>query len=191
MEAWVMDVLENPFVRLRYFLEPHALSQQMSASGLDLYSSWPLYRDALNVYWFKKVLPADAQMQANADFIARSRLSHLFGRKHFIAHLPDSLDASLHDLLVSTDSLIDQLDVPALERCVEYLGMIGRLIDSPAVISEEADKALTLGAIRSTQEVFHLITAQDMDRLVAFCNQDPAFIGIWGTPSHFAVYQLR
>src|SRR5437016_2139675 len=47
MESWVMDVLENPFVRLKYFLEAVALCRDMAAEGFSLYSSFPGYRDPL------------------------------------------------------------------------------------------------------------------------------------------------
>ena len=55
--SWVRDVLGNPFVRLRYFLDATELCELANDHDLDLHSSWPLYRDTLDIYWHKKALP--------------------------------------------------------------------------------------------------------------------------------------
>ncbi|SRR5260221_1647054 len=191
MEAWVMDVLENPFVRLRYLLDASQLARKMAASGLDLYSSWPPYKDALDVYWFKKTQATEDQLQHMADFVTRSRLSHMFGRKHFVAQLHSDLETTLRELLTLMDGLIDKVESEAIDRCLEIFRFIVQLIESPAVISDEEDLTLSLAAIRSVEEVLNIISTQDANRLIAFCNNDQAFIRTWGAPSHFAVYQLR
>ena len=44
-ESWVMDVLENPFVRNRTFIYAGDLCGAASALGFDVHASWPSYRD--------------------------------------------------------------------------------------------------------------------------------------------------
>lgn len=191
MKSWVMDVLENPFVRLRYFFEPQLLCRKMAHVGFYLYSSWPSYKDGLRVHWFKKALAAEEQLRLQNEFIVRSRLSHLFGRKHFVLRLDSALEEMLRKLLALTDGLIDEFDPGRARQCVEYLSSLAKLIDSDAVMAEPQDTRDTLQAVRSVQHVLHLLTHGAVADLIAFCNSDQTFIRTWGMPSHFAVFQKR
>jgi hypothetical protein len=191
LESWVMDVLENPFVRLAYLLEPQALCRQMFDAGLHLYSAWPPYHDGLNVYWFKKTLSAEEQLNTQESFIARSRLSHLFGRKHFLLHPDPEAEQTLRTLLAATDALIDHFDQAQASTCLDCLSKIEKLLGSDAVISDEKDTEEALRAIRSTRHILQLLADEKVESLVTFCNEDPGFIRTWGMPSQFAVFQKR
>lgn len=50
--AWVMDVLENPFVSESYMIDAADLLRDMHAHGFRYYSSWPDYRSDTN-RWIK------------------------------------------------------------------------------------------------------------------------------------------
>ena len=189
MESWVMDVLENPFVRLHYFLELQSLCKQMHDAGFYLYSSWPPYKDGLNVHWFKKTLKAEEQLRLQTEFIARSRLSHMFGRKHFLLHYDPALEETISSLLTLTDSLIDNFDNNRAMQCEEYLSKLTKTINSNEVLSEEQGTTKTLQTIRSMQHILHLLAASAVDDVITFCNNDQAFIQSWGMPSHFAVFR--
>ena len=189
MESWVMDVLENPFVRLRYFFEPQSLCRQMYDSGFSLYSSWPPYKDGLSVHWFKKELTAEEELWVQNGFIARSRLSHLFGRKHFLLRSSANLERDLLGLLALIDGLVDKFDVAQVEQCGEYLSSLERLIDSTEVMADVQDTAYTLQAIRSVKHILRLLGSGEVENLIRFCDSDPAFIRTWGTPAHFAVFK--
>ena len=189
MESWTMDVLVNPFVRLKYFPEPRALCDEAHAAGWSLYSSWPHYADTLEVHWFKRTLPPEALAHLRADYVARSRLSHLFGRKHFLARNEPGLETALWDLLSLTDGLIDRYDGAAAERCVEHLARLEALLQSDSVLAESADREASLQTVRSYQRLFPLLTRGSADSISEFCRTDAGFIQSWGMPSHFVVLQ--
>jgi hypothetical protein len=189
LKSWVMDVMENPFVRLRYFIEPQFLCRQMQEAGLALYSSWPPYKDGLSVHWFKTALTPQERLQSQNAFIARSRLSHMFGRPHFLRRVDPVLEKSLWNLLTLTDGLIDQCDTTRVEECEDELCALERFVSSDSVISEEADTIETVRAIRSLQQILRLMTRDSVDELLNFCNNDKGFIRTWGGPSHFAIFR--
>jgi len=178
-------------VRLQYFLEPQTLCSQMLDAGFDLYSAWPPYNDGLSIDWFKRTpTPAD-QLRSEHNFIACSRLSHLFGRKHFIPQPDPALEKRLSDLLALMDGLIDRFDPSAATQCVAHLDEVAKVLGSDSVLAEERDTAAALKGAKSTQNILQLLTSSAVDDLVTFCNTDPGFIETWGMPSHFAVFQKR
>src|SRR5205814_816322 len=120
------DVLENPFVRLRYFLEPQSLCSQVAKAGFSLYSSWPPYQDGLDVHWFKKAVPLEEQLRSQQAFVAQNRLSHLFGRKHFLARPDPDLEKMLWNLLTLVDGLIDEFDTEKARSCGNCLSELDR-----------------------------------------------------------------
>lgn len=188
IDAWIMDVLENPFVRLRYFLDAQRLCEKMAEYGFSLYSSWPPYKDGLDVYWFKKVKSPDEWLDSQREFIARMRLGHMFSRKLLVLK-ELSLYESLANLLKATDSLIDVWSGEAVHLCYRVLESLGSLVVSEAVFGPEEAKKSTVAAIRSMQTILRLLDKGAASELVAFCNQDQAFLQSWGTPSHFAVFR--
>ncbi len=189
MESWAMDVLRNPFVRLRYFLEPCSLCREMAAAGFGLYSSWPPYKDGLNVEWFKKMPSAEDEIRSIEGFVNRNRLSHVFGRPLFMARPVPDTEVMVHDLLATIDSLIDGFDKQKAHSCIEHLSQLSRLIASEAVVSTGTDGAHVLENIASMQEVLRLLIRNDMQQLIEFCNRDRGFILNWGVPAHFAVFR--
>jgi methyltransferase family protein len=189
IESWTMDVLMNPFVRMKYFVEPRRMCDVAEQHGWSLYSSWPHYADTLDLHWFKQVRPQADLAALRADYLERSRLSHMFVRKHFLARTQPGLENDLWDLLMLTDGLVDCYDDAAASRCLAHLSRIEKLLQSDDIISTEADRAASLQTVRSYQQIFPLLTAGNAEALAAFCNKDPGFIKSWGTPSHFTVFQ--
>jgi hypothetical protein len=185
-----MDVLENPFVRLKYFLEPQALLEEMDHSGFSLYSSWPSYKDGLDVHWFKSAESAAKKLHSQKEFVALSRLSHIFGRKHFLTRPDVELERSLFELLKHIDSSIDTLDASRLARSVDILEVISSVLDSDRVIANPSEVAETIAFIRVIQKIFNCLGQGMIDEVVNLCNSDQSFINTWGTPSHFAVFTL-
>jgi len=189
MESWVADVLDNPTVRLARFYELKELCTNLCNSGFYLYSSWPPYKNSLEVYWAKKMPKPKEQLESQNEFIERSRLSHMFGRKHFLLKTGPEMEPSIKELLTLTDSLIDEFDRDKAEKCIEHLGSIERLIGSDAVISEPKDVKETLNAIKSIKHILNLLIAGNADDIAAFCSSDKAFIKSWGMPTHYAVFR--
>lgn len=189
IESWAMDVLENPFVRLPYFLEAQDLCRSMSAAGFRLYSSWPRYDGGLDVHWFKRELTAEEQLGHELDFIARSRLSHLFGRKHFAgAELPYA-EADLVRLIADVDALIDDYDAQRVARARATSRQLAEVVTSGALLSTPGETAATAETLAMLDELFDVLDDGSPDAIVTFCNSAPAFIDAWGTPSHFAVFR--
>jgi hypothetical protein len=189
MESWIMDVLENPFVRLRYFMEPRSLCDLMAKAGFSLYSSWPPYQDGLAVHWFKKEPTLEEQLHSQSVFISQNRLSHLFGRKHFLTRSSDDLEEMLWKLLTLVDGLIDRLDAEVAKQCGNFLSELALLLKSNDVVSDIPDLEASIQTIECFRRLFALMFNGSAADLVSFCNHDQAFIRAWGMPSHFAVFR--
>jgi hypothetical protein len=182
-------VLENPFVRLSYLIDPASLCVDMAAAGFRLYSSWPRYDGGLDVHWFKREPTAEEQLRQELDFIARSRLSHMFGRSHFlVSHVP-AVDSHLRSLLDDFDHLIDRFDDERAARSDETLAQVAGILASEGVLSSAEDRELSLATIEMLRNLVSVLARGSDDAIVSFCNSDPAFIGSWGTPSHFTVFR--
>jgi len=186
-----MDMLENPFIRLRYFYDPRALCQRMDEAGFSLYSSWPPYKDGLRVQWFKTRMSAEEQLRSQDEFIARSLLSHLFGRAHYLVRRDPSLEERVSNLLALTDSLIDTCEPDQVRQCVESLSVLATVLQTDAVVAQPQEITETLHTIHSLQSLLDLLMQGKVEELIAFCNRDHGFIQGWGMTQHFAVFQKR
>jgi len=187
--SWLMDVLENPFVRLKYFFDLNLLLQEMQRAGLSLYSAWPPYQDGLDLYWYKKVLTPQQQLNSQRNFILRSRLSHMFARTLFLKGIEEKLQTTLHRLISETDRLIDAFDPERVQNCVEDLDEIIQVINSREILATEKTIRHTQQTIKSLQKLLQLMASGEPDEMINFCNSDPHFINCWGMPSHFAVFR--
>ena len=191
-ESWVMDVLENPFVRLRFFYDAAWVCRTLSEHGFRLYASWPVYRDPLKLHWHKK-LPEPEQLLADClAHIERSRLGYVLGEQCFIAGADDALPKTASDLLAelleSIDRQIDGTDPALAARCREILDALAAIVAGPqALMAGEGRRASALALLASLGTLYRLIAEGDAEGLVAHCNGDPAFIATWGMPNHFAV----
>lgn len=189
LESWTMDVLESPFVRLASSLDACALLREMYGAGFRLYSSWPQYRDALDVRWFKsEVAPAD-ELAGHEEFVRRSRLSHVFGRTLFLARREPDVDTRLRGLVAGLDALVDGVDDAAADLLARDLAAVGELVASDAVVATQDARAGALRVVAMLRELLDLLRRESADDLAAFCSTDAAFISSWGSPSHFAVFR--
>lgn len=191
IESWTMDVLESPFVRLRYFLEADALCTEMAAAGCRLYSSWPRYDGGLDVHWFKSEYPPEVERERRSDFIARSRLSHFFGRKHFLGQREPGLERELWELLELVDGLVDEFADAAARDVAARLSRVAALLESDHVIAEPEDTTRSLASVAAVCRLLEMLVRGRPDEISSFCNTDQAFIATWGMPAHFAVFQRR
>lgn len=190
-ESWIMDVLENPFMRLKYFIEPHALCQQMHDLGFTLYSALPCYKNGLAVEWVKKPWSAAEALSSQLKFITQSRLSHFFGHECFLIHPDEVLEQTMTALLTDTDNLLDNYDVAKVAKCSEYLAVIGERIGSNEVVIPNGQQQKLRASIESMQKVFELIKKDSTDELIKFCSTDSSFISDWGNITHYAVFSKQ
>ena len=175
--------------RFRHLLRSARACRRMGEAGFSLYSSWPPYRDELEVEWFKKVRPLEEQIRSHQTFIARNRLSHIFGRKHYLVDSSEELEGMLWQLLTVLDGLIDRFDAENANRCRDYLSEVVIALKSAAIISPVEDRQASIRTAECFQRLFNLLADGSALDLLAFCNQNQAFIGAWGMPSHFAVFR--
>ncbi len=194
-ESWLMDVLENPFVRLRYFLDAAKLSEAAHELGFDIHSAWPSYRDGLDVYWHKKVLPDDAKLRRTAHHLRRSRLSFLGGRKlYMIGNVTavDAISAVIDKLVADVDGMIDEPSPARLARVTADLAALGKIIGETDILADDpSDTAALMAAIESFRRIFEALGQGDVAKVTALTRSDPAFIESWGQPAHFLVLRKQ
>ena len=193
--SWVRDVLENPFVRLRYFLDAADLCRQADDHDFDLHSSWPLYRDALDIYWHKKALPPEELLRRNVGHLKRSSLSFLSGQKIYLTGETAEIDAVtvLVDRLVAdVDALIESPFGDHLGPFLTGLQQLRRLIGTARILVDDPKATDDFAALlESLEEIFGAIGRRDIDEIVRLANSNPAFISAWGMPNHFLVLRKR
>ncbi len=189
IESWTMDVLENPFVRLRYFVDPAELCAQMRRAAFRHYSSWPSYDGGLDVHWFKHEPSADEQLERELDFVARSRLTHMLGRKHFLVDLEAVPAGELWALLEDVDALVDRFEPARAASCDRRLAELTAVLPSRAVLARREDTERSLETLQMLRRLLDVLENGRADEIRAFCCRDPAFVGSWGMPSHFAVFR--
>src|ERR1017187_1060891 len=106
-DSWFMDVIENPFVRMKYFIDPVDLLKEMHTGGFRLFSSWPNYRDTLAMQWIKAPLDLEGEMLSSISFVEQSRLSHLLSCKCFMPENNREQTDNLALMIRIPDGLID------------------------------------------------------------------------------------
>ncbi|MBW2618530.1 MAG: class I SAM-dependent methyltransferase [Deltaproteobacteria bacterium] len=192
-ESWVMDVLENPFVRLKFFFQAGELLGRLSEAGFRLYSSWPPYQDGLALGWHKSEPAQELCLRRDQAFLDRSCLSFALGRKAFLCgtgQATASVRLSLSELTVAIDSLIDGLKPGLVKGSGQRLKEIGQALAAEAVLFDsQEERSRCQALIRSLDRIIGLVAHGQAEELIAFCNADQAFIDFWGQPFHFGVFQ--
>ena len=191
---WVLDMLENPYVRARYFMDPAELCREAEEHGFSLYSSWPNLRDPLEVYWHKSPTIIHEQMASPGSHLARSCLSHFTGRKMYLTTSDPEVIAKvieiLDGLVEQMDILIDGLDDAVLSRCSKLLHELGAMIPSLEMMTEHPDtKSEVISLLAKLEEVIGWIGNGNVDDLTSLTNNDIDFIHTWGLPTHVAVFR--
>ena len=193
--SWVRDVLENPFVRLRYFLDASDLCRLADDHGFDLHSSWPLYRDTLDIYWHKKALSAAELLQKNITHLKRSPISFLSGQKMYLVGPADEIKAStgiVDALVADADALVEQ---PFGDRLPSFLSGLKKLRQSmqgPNILVDDPASIDNFGALlEALDQIFSAMMRKDLDEIVRLTNSNQPFISAWGMPTHFLVLCKR
>ncbi|QIP09141.1 class I SAM-dependent methyltransferase [Bradyrhizobium symbiodeficiens] len=194
-ESWLMDVLENPFVRHRYFLDAASLCAAADQQGFDVHSAWPAYRDSLDIYWHKKVLSGDDKLHRARRHLNRSRLSFLGGRKLYLVGKADAvqaISASIEALVLDVDGMIDDPFGANLPRVISGLAALRETIRTADILADDtADIEAIMATLDSFHRIFGAIGRRDAAAVAALTQADPAFINIWGQPAHFLVVRKR
>lgn len=192
--SWVMDVMENPFVRIQYFLDAAELVRQSHKRGFAMYSAWPVYTDPLVIHWHKANIPDDVQVERNVRHLERSRLSFASGRKLYLvgdAEAVEKVSVLLDRLVADADALIDAPLGARLQPFVDCLGVLAQHTQQTPILADDDAKASYRATLKSLQQIFMLISKRDLEGLLALTKSDPAFIAEWGMPAHFFVMRRR
>lgn len=191
-ESWVMDVLENPFVRHHFFIDAEVLPGLAVQHGFSLHSSWPHYRDPFAMHWHKAAATQEQRLEADLDFTRRSRLGHFFGHRVFMADpRPEAIlrtTGMLHQFSRDIDALIDSPAEPELlARCSAGLGHLGEVLSGDSILTDDLPRARAL--LASVDECLRRMAERDVPGLTRFCSTDATFLKTWGVPYHFAVFR--
>ena len=193
--SWVMDVLENPFVRIGYFLDASKLVRQTHAQGFATHSSWPTYADPLSITWHKAETPSEVLVDRSVRHLERSRLSFASGRKMYLAGdaaAVDQIAGGLDRLVADVDALIDDPFGARLAPFIEGLGALARQIQQTPIVADDSGAvAAYCATLASVQRIFTLIGKKDLPGILALTASDPVFIAEWGMPTHFLVMRRR
>jgi SAM-dependent methyltransferase len=194
-ESWLMDVLENPFVRYRYFLDAAELCSEADRTGFDVHAAWPSYRDTLDIYWHKKIQSVDEKLRRTVQHLHRSRLGFLSGQKlYLVGGTPavGSISAALEQLTRNVDAMIDD---PLGNRLAPTIANLASLREATSASDILADDAAAVAAFADTLasffQIFSAIARRDADGLAALTRSDAHFIKTWGMPAHFLVLRKR
>jgi len=194
-ESWLMDVLENPFVRYRTFIDAGELCGAADSLGFDFHAAWPAYRDALDIYWHKKVYPRDATLRRTTRHLRRSRLSFLGGRKLYLVGGDEAVDTiclSIERLVRDVDRLIDEPFGDGLMQVVSDLASLREMLKTTGIFADgAADIESLMATLDSFFRIFSAIGRRDAGTLAALTQSDKAFIDTWGQPAHFLVLRKR
>ncbi|MGJ3259892.1 MAG: methyltransferase domain-containing protein [Rhodospirillales bacterium] len=195
-DAWVMDVLQNPFVRTQFLIDSSELCGQAVDCGLRLYSSWPIYNDPLVIHWHKIMRGAEDACAAQQAHIARARLSFLTGKNHYFGGSDGAKLKAINDLV---DAAIDAVDVLADpdgaskaqqsdDLTAALSALQGHLRDDD-VGGSQAERDRSVRWLESLETAFGYALAGNIDVLYECTNTDPSFVAHWGIPAHYAVFE--
>jgi len=194
-ESWQMDVLENPFVRGRYFLDAVDLCTTAHGLGFDIHSAWPSYHDSVDVYWHRKLLSSDEKLRRSVRHLERSRLSFLTGRKLYLVGKVDAVNeiaTLIERLFVDVDRLIDIPFGDSLPRVISSLASLREATRSTEIFADDAAEITAISAtLDSFHRIFSAIGQRDFSAVAALANTEAAFINTWGQPTHFLVVRKR
>lgn len=192
-ESWVMDVLENPFVRLKYFLSADALCKAAQETGFSLYSSWPGYRAPLEVYWHKHILsPGEARCRDSAH-LTRSYLSFMAGESLYLTGAADRV-ATTNRIIAAASDAIDQIiqspTVASLDACLLTLATLrAEVQEVPLLASEPGAAQRYVAVIEALSGVLIALRSGDFRAACRITNESRKLIDHWGIPGHFAVFR--
>lgn len=189
-DSWVMDVLENPFLRAPMFIDARTFVDGCTATGFDLYASHPQYGDPLAMDWHKRVLTIEERAARARLHIERSTLSFLAGRKLYIGDgaRAAAIARQVSRLMDDIDALVEADDAQRSARVIAALEDLATSVDDPSIIADgSADRRAAAAAFASFAQAFRHAAGGEVKALAAHTQSDAAFITSWGVPVHVAV----
>ena len=187
IDSWFMDVMENPFVRLKYFIDPVDLLKDMHENQMKNFSAWPVYRNPHSVDWIKKPFTKEEELSSSIKFIHQNRLSHFLGNKCLLTFNNDAISVQLKSIIEITDDLIDHTSPGNCLKAINLLKEIKISIQSNIILTD--DKIKINGLLDMIIIVFELLKNENFKDLIKFCQTNKDFIDTWGSPNHNVIFQ--
>jgi predicted O-methyltransferase YrrM len=190
--SWVKDVLENPFVRLKYFIDPVTLLGLAEARGLAFYSSWPGYEAPFDPHWHKKIPDATALRQRRADYISRSRLSFCLGKPLFFTGEADraaDLQQSVLSVCADVDALIDRWDETKAASARRGLARLVEAIADGAILAGGVQRAEATRSLQAFERAIAVMGQGSPDALRKLAREDEDLMQSWGSTTHYIAFR--
>lgn len=189
-EAWVQDVLENPYVRFKYLLEPADLLHCAARAGLKFQTSWPRYEDPFHPYWHKRI-PDELTLSARRDaYIERSRLSFALSRPLFVVgdfQATKAINRAVLDLGSAVDGLIDNWTKPLLSSAFSALEVLDAALASSNVMADSENRTEGQMLLHVLRHAIEVMEEGDAAAIRRFAGSDSSLIGAWGATTHYVV----
>jgi len=192
-DSWVMDVLDNPFVRHAWFFDAAELCRDMEGHGFALYSAWPGYVDGLAVHWHKRVPMEGEEPSRREIHLARTCISLMVGRPLYLAGDSGAIAGALEAVRqfgIAIDKLVEGFDEAAAKRARQ---MLDRLLDSVSLGTilphDPNDIDLACDLFRALRAALVALEQQDADAVTRITTENRAFLSLWGAPAHYAVFR--
>jgi len=189
-ESWVMDVLENPFIRPASCIGADELVGELYDEGFALYTSYPHYDDVLAVDWHKRNAPAAEWVERARAHVRGSVLSFVSGRKLFVGepHRAATLTARAERLVELVDRTIEGDDAAASAEIADGFAELAAAAREPLVVADGADARADAAAILDAlSAAFGCVARAEWTALETLVTSSPAYLAAWGTPTHFVV----
>jgi len=194
-ESWVMDVMENPFVRLKYFLDADALCNAAQRFGFSLYSSWPVYRAPLEIYWHKRVLPAEERRRRHSAHLARSHLSFMAGEELYLVGGLEQVDAANRAIAAAAQAMDQTVESPtasSIKLSLAAVEAVKAAVQTTSVLArnEQAPRNY-IAVLEALKAALTALLNGDFVVLCRMMRESQALVEHWGTPTHFAVFRRQ
>jgi hypothetical protein len=189
-DSWVKDVLENPFVRHSFLIDPVEFVKEAYDAGLGLEGSWPVYSDPLTPHWHK-ALPRESELLARRqEHIERSTLSYCFAANHFFCGplgAARELAALVRRTVVVIDSLIDAWNDALGVELDELLLRVSSWLERADVMGAEDLKTRSRLVLMSMRKAVGAMRDASASVLQEQMATDRALVDTWGAPTHYVV----
>ncbi len=191
-ESWVKDVLENPFVRLKYLINPAELSAKALQLGLAMHSSWPRYNDPFHPFWHKRI-PNEATLEARRRaFIGRSKLSFAFARPLFAVGSEvrtAEINVAVLGLVEAIDGLIDGWDANLAARAQDAVTVLEKALTGQDVMAGDTERSAVRAILEALDRTFDLLEAGDPAAIRQHMRTNESLIETWGSTTHYVVFR--
>ena len=192
-ESWVMDVLENPFVRLNYFLDADALCNSAYEAGFSLYSSWPVYRSPLEIYWHKRSLSVEEGRRRDSAHLARSHLSFMAGELLYLTGGVDRVTRTNRVIAAAVNAIDRVVDSPITSTIKLSLAaveaLIAEVVDTPILAGKENAIGNYIAVLEALKAVAVALLNRDFSTVCRLMRESQPLVEHWGTPTHLAVFR--